>query len=336
MTIALTEKLLTTASYADSPLIVGNLSKQCLLVAIEPMTAFSATYLFPPAIVRQIIQIGTSSFQVDQKTVTASGVGQLLRFDARVDYSIQIILPVGLSTAIVKVWEVDGLDFFGEGGVTELPEINWLAIVGVPPSVQNINTLLAGKIDSDDPRLTDDRNPLMHTHEALEITDLSSVLNGYVLSTDPRLSATASSGLNIISSPVYAISSGDETQFGGFYKEDVFNERYDLIWLSVQRGSGTLNTAYVGQDFGSPRNLKGVTIAQWGNGNFDTNRMATDALIQTSSDGVNWFTQKSVKLSQLQGSEVFYSLNATASIVRILCGSSVPFGWHVYKVKVFS
>lgn len=150
------------------------------------------------------------------------------------------------------------------------------------------------------------------------------------------LNIVSSTSLVSIESPSFAISSGDETRFGGYPKEDVFNENYSNFWVSALMGSALTNNAFIGQNFGSNRNLKGISIAQWGANDDDNDRMINTAAIQTSNDGITWFTQKTVNLSKIKGYEAFYKLNATASRVRVLATSSCSFGWHIYRIKVWS
>lgn len=141
--------------------------------------------------------------------------------------------------------------------------------------------------------------------------------------------------ITLISGPQFAISSGDETQFGGFNKEDAFNERYDLVWLSALDGSAMINSAFIGQNFGATKTVKRIEISQTGQGNTDTNRMITDAVIQSSVNGTDWVDVKAIKFSRTYQVFDSFETDFTAQFVRILATSSCAFGWHVHKVRIY-
>lgn len=315
-----------TITPENDPLIITGLTSPVVMVHLLPETLKGSYPEVPVLAVEQILPNAGNPFIADHQLVEMKAEPVLVRLRANYPYSLRIDYPGWIKRGTLKVWEVTGFDFFSSGGSSTPID-------------------LTGYVQATDPRLTDARSPLPHSQEIDTIDGLTSALASklessdlanYVLTTDPRLSPSVSGGLTSIESASFAISSGDETRFGGFYKEDAFNENYNTIWLSSIGGSALINNAFIGQNFGSARNFKGISIAQWGSGDDDNDRMIATAAIQTSSDGNNWFTQKTVNLSKAKAYEAFYKLNATAPQIRFLAVSACSFGWHVYRVRVWS
>lgn len=143
-------------------------------------------------------------------------------------------------------------------------------------------------------------------------------------------------GLQLLSSPAFAISGGDNPSFP---KEKAFelNSYWDGVgWLSAQSGGAIMGTAWIGQDFGVPTEIKILSLSQSGGGVTDTNRMISSAKLQTSN-GSTWTDRAVLSLSPFPGMDAVYSvLGISAQYWRIVANSNTTaFQWHIYKIRMW-
>lgn len=308
-------------------ILVNGVTHPILSINVEPIeltTYVQDTTFFLEQIVTNP-SIG-SPIIADRKSVILISGSNTIKFDYNTPYNLRVQIPSKIKRATLIITELsDVTSVGGSASGNATVSGNFAPLVhnhdSLYPSINTYNTAINGintTVSGLSTTVTTNTN---------SINSLNATVSG--------LTNSLITSLTNIASPSFAISSGDELNFGGYLKEDAFSEVYDEFWISAVQGGSIPNNAWIGQNFNTPRNIKGLAISQYGSSNNDTSRMIATADIQTSNDGSSWTTVKSIRLSFIIGFMAFYALSTTATYIRVIATSSCDFGWHVYRVQVF-